>query len=208
MMQVDPPWPIRPPNTRAQRTRSSPSIPHSPLTRCPSGGLWLRVGLLGACALIIVGILTPVNATGREVDEKEAVERVVRQSEGAVASLDCSKIDFHLAPDARWIERSYPQPASAAKWCEQARVAGVRIEYKLHDFDVQVHGDVAWVTLIIDGSFHAGTPEARKLMGHAAAEPAEWQSTSAESIVLRKVGGSWKMVLGHSSIVPKVQDTP
>ena len=27
----------RPPNTRVQRTRSSPSAPHSPLTRCPLG---------------------------------------------------------------------------------------------------------------------------------------------------------------------------
>jgi hypothetical protein len=26
------------PNTRVQRTRSSPSAPHSPLTRCPLGG--------------------------------------------------------------------------------------------------------------------------------------------------------------------------
>ena len=27
------------PNTRVQRTRSSPSAPHSPLTRCPLGAL-------------------------------------------------------------------------------------------------------------------------------------------------------------------------
>jgi hypothetical protein len=29
----------RPPNTRVQRTRSSPSAPHSPVTRLPLGGL-------------------------------------------------------------------------------------------------------------------------------------------------------------------------
>ena len=29
--------PVWPPNTRVQRTRSSPSAPHSPLTRYPLG---------------------------------------------------------------------------------------------------------------------------------------------------------------------------
>jgi len=33
---------VRPPNTRVQRTRSSPSAPHSPLTRCPLGSRGTR----------------------------------------------------------------------------------------------------------------------------------------------------------------------
>jgi hypothetical protein len=32
------------PNTRVQRTRSSASPPHSPLTRCPLGDVWGKMG--------------------------------------------------------------------------------------------------------------------------------------------------------------------
>ena len=139
-------------------------------------------------------------------DDKTAIEAVVRESEAAFASLDCGRVDAALAPGAKWIENSPPQPAENAAWCEQAKAAGIRISYRLHDFDIQVHKDVAWVTLIVDGSFHAGTPEARALMGHAAADPSEWRITAVESIVLRKIEKSWKMVLGHSSVMPKASN--
>ena len=52
------------PNTRVQRTRSSPSAPHSPLTRYPLGriGTWLALGsevrwlrILAVAALILSG---------------------------------------------------------------------------------------------------------------------------------------------------------
>ena len=36
---------LPPPNTRMQRTRSSPTARHSPLMRCPLGGLWLFTAL-------------------------------------------------------------------------------------------------------------------------------------------------------------------
>jgi Carboxypeptidase regulatory-like domain len=43
------------PNTRVQRTRSSPSAPHSPLTRHPLGG-WVRLAvLLGSLAVTGAG---------------------------------------------------------------------------------------------------------------------------------------------------------
>ena len=159
--------------------------------------------MMPIASLIIVGVLaTPVDGGTTNADEKAAVEAVVRRSEEAFAALDCGTADSYLAPGARWIEKSYPQPAETAEWCAKAKAAGIRIAYKLHDFDVQVHGDVAWVTLVIDGSFYAGTPQARALMGHEAADPAEWKSIAAESVVLRKIGAKWKMVLGHSSLVP------
>ena len=150
---------------------------------------------------LIVGVAL-LGAGSSDAAEKAAVEAVIRESEQAFAALDCEKTDSSLAPGARWIEKSPPQPAQTAAWCAKAKAAGVRIAYELHDFDVQVHGDVAWATLIIDGSFYAGTPEARALMGHAASDPAEWRSVAAESVVLRKIGTKWKMVLGHSSLIP------
>jgi hypothetical protein len=47
------------PNTRVQRTRSSASPPHSPLTRSPLGGHGLSLGVaLGACAWLSLGCET------------------------------------------------------------------------------------------------------------------------------------------------------
>jgi ketosteroid isomerase-like protein len=150
----------------------------------------------------IVGAVALLGVTNADTAEKAAIEAVIRESEQAFAALDCEKVDSSLAPGARWIEKSYPQPAQTSAWCAKAKAAGIRIGYELHDFEVEVHGDVAWATLIIDGSFYAGTPAARALMGHAATDPAKWRSVAAESIVLRKIGTKWKMVLGHSSLIP------
>ncbi len=141
-------------------------------------------------------------ASGQSVnDDKAAIQALVRESEAAFAALDCGKVDDALAPGAKWIENSPPQPAESAAWCEKAKAAGIRITYRLHDFDIQVHNDVAWVTLLVDGSFYAGTSDARVLLGHPPTDPAEWRITAVESIVLRKMGESWKMVLGHSSVL-------
>jgi hypothetical protein len=45
-------------------------------------------------------------------DDKAVIEAVIRESEAAFAALDCQRIDSALAPGARWIEDSPPQPAS------------------------------------------------------------------------------------------------
>ena len=45
------------PNMRVQRTRSSPSAPHSPLTRCPLGGLGAAVA-----AALVLGLPRPIPA--------------------------------------------------------------------------------------------------------------------------------------------------
>ena len=44
----------RPPNTRMQRTRSSPSARHSPLMRCPLGGRLLGVAIAIAGAVTVI----------------------------------------------------------------------------------------------------------------------------------------------------------
>jgi len=152
---------------------------------------------------IFLPLVLTLGLTGRYSmnDDKAAIEALVRESEEAFASLDCAKVDDALAPGAKWIENSPPQPAENAAWCTKAKAAGIRITYRLYDFDVQVHNDVAWVTLMVDGSFSAGTPEARELMGRPRSDPAEWTTTAVESIVLQKIGEDWKMLLGHSSVI-------
>jgi hypothetical protein len=157
---------------------------------------------ISSMALLIGLFLNAVAASVMAPEDKMAIESVVRRSEQAFAALNCEEADSYLAPGARWIEQGYPEAAESAAWCKSAAAVGVRIEYKLHDFDIHVHGDVAWVTLIIDGSFYAPSAEARRLLFHSATGVAAWRSTAAESIVLQKFGTTWKMVLGHSSVIP------
>jgi hypothetical protein len=136
---------------------------------------------------------------GAVVNDRAQVEAVVRASETAFAALDCDHVDSYTAPGARWLEGGPPESAENADWCRKAKSAGVRISYDLHDFVVELAGDAAWVTLIVDGSFSAGTPEARALMNHGPSDPSEWRKASVESVVLRRIGKEWKIVLGHDS---------
>ena len=137
-------------------------------------------------------------------DPRAAVEAAVRASAEAFAALNCAKVNDNFAPGARWIEASYPQAADAesAAWCKQARAAGVHMTFDLHDFNVQVDGRVAWATVVVEGHFHASTPEARALLARDAHDPAEWHTTMIDSVVLRRIGRSWLVVLEHRSLIP------
>ena len=60
------------PNTRMQRTRSSPSALRSPLMRCPLGGpklfLWAKAGVGWCLVLVIVGLSAPAIGQERDFD--------------------------------------------------------------------------------------------------------------------------------------------
>ena len=156
---------------------------------------------------VFVAMLQGVSNAGVRAgspDPRAAVETAVRASAGAFAALDCATVNDYFAPGARWIEASYPQPADAESvaWCKQARAAGVQMTFDLHDFNIQIDGKVAWVTVITDGLFHASTPEARALLARDPHDPAQWHTTMVDSVVLRKTGRSWLVVLEHRSVVP------
>ncbi len=81
----------------------------------------------------------------------------------------------------------------------------------LHDFDIQIHGGVAWVTMINDTTWTANNEEGRKLLAESELEETgrtsrpnqnEWRSSYVESEVLVKTPAGWKIVLGHTSLLP------
>ena len=153
-------------------------------------------------SVIIETLIGSARASAGAVDQRAAVEAVIRASETAFAALDCAAVDAYFAPGARWIEGDYPQATESTAWCKQARSAGVRMTFDLHDLEIRVLGSVAWATVVIDGHFYAGTPEARALLGHGVHDPAEWLATMIDSVVLRKTGQDWLIVLEHRSLIP------
>jgi hypothetical protein len=130
----------------------------------------------------------------------------------AVQEFNFAKANSFLAPEARWIEASLPRKAEVPDWFHKAKAAGVRITYRLHDFETHVQGNVAWVTLTLDGTFSADSAEGQKLLLHptTAREYCSSQATHVscgitfvESEVLVKTLSGWKIALGHTSRLPK-----
>jgi SnoaL-like domain len=122
----------------------------------------------------------------------------------ACARFDFARANSLLAPGARWIEDSYPQPAEfndqgwSKRW-EEYRTAKLRINYELRDLDTHIRGDTAWVTLTLEGTFTADNKAALALNDNRR----EWRGTFVESYVLVKTHVGWQIALGHTSLLPK-----
>ncbi len=156
-----------------------------------------------------------LRATKVQDSEKNAVEAAVRGFEQSVQEFNRAKVNSFLTPDARWIENSLPEKFDDA-WqpFDELKAAGIRITYRPHDFETHVQGDVAWVTLTIDGTFSADSAEGQKLLleDPASKEACLSQATHVscevtfvESEVLVKTPSGWKIALGHTSRLPKTQ---
>ena len=136
--------------------------------------------------------------------EEGAIEAAVRNYERAVEQFEFSRADSMLAPGARWIENADPEPAemnggeSSKRW-EHYKTAKMHIKQLLRDFDIRVHGDVAWVTFDIDSTWTAHTEAALALNDNQR----EWRGSFVESIVLLKIDDEWRIALGHTSKLPK-----
>jgi len=157
-----------------------------------------------------------LKATKVQDSEKGAVEATVRDFEQAVQEYNLDKAKSLLTPDARWIEDSFPQTIDVL-WpaFEQLKAAGVRITYRVHDFETHVQGDAAWVTLVLDGTFSADSAEGQKLLMQSFPSAKEYclsqatsvscEATFVESEVLAKAPSGWKIALGHTSRLKKEQ---
>jgi ketosteroid isomerase-like protein len=156
-----------------------------------------------------------LKAAKAQDSEKSAVEATVRGFEQAVQDFNRAKVDSFLTPDARWIENSLPEKFDDA-WqpFDELKAAGIRITYRPHDFETHVQGDVAWVTLTIDGTFSADSAEGQKLLleDPASKEACLSQATHVscevtfvESEVLVKAPSGWKIALGNTSSLPKAK---
>jgi ketosteroid isomerase-like protein len=165
----------------------------------------VRNSLYSTFALVFCfGALSIEGSAWAKSGDEGAIEAVVRNFEGATEQFEFSRVNSMLAPGARWIEHGNPEPAafnggeSSKRW-ENYKAVKMRIEQQLRDFDIRVHGDVAWVTLDIDSTWTADTEAALALNDNQR----EWRGSFVESIVLVKIDGVWKIALGHTSSLPK-----
>jgi ketosteroid isomerase-like protein len=133
-------------------------------------------------------------------EDKALVEATIRNIEKAIGDFDFKKADSMFLPDARWIEDGPPISANDwSGWWQNAKNAGVRIEYKISDVRVEIEGNVAWATLIIKGTFRGDTPDSQALVGTQANPLSERQTTYVETYVMKKQSGTWKLALAHTS---------
>ena len=146
-------------------------------------------------------------------DDERAVEATVRGEEDAIQKFDFARADSYLTQNAKWIERSPPEPAAydGTGFFAKAKATNVRLTNEPHDFAIHVQDNVAWVTLLVDVTTVADNAAARQLLEQAEleetgkvspAEQQEWRATYVESEVLTKTPGGWKIALAHTSRLP------
>ncbi len=159
------------------------------------------------CALAVALLVTSGICSDRpsaQEDLKSEAEATVRVYEHACEQYDFAKANSMLAPGARWIEDSMPEPAEftgdgwSKRWYEY-KAAKLRIDYRVRDLVATVHGETAWVTLALDSTFTADNKAALALNENQR----EWRGTFVESYVLERMNGAWKVALAHTSLLPK-----
>ena len=129
------------------------------------------------------------------------IEETARKIEKAISVFDFELAESMMLPEARWIEHGPPVPVNDWGGFPQLKKAGVRIDYELSDFKIEVDGDVAWLTLLIKGRFTGDSPEARALVGTVANPLSERNQTFVESFVMKRTASGWKLALGHTSAI-------
>ena len=169
----------------------------------------LAVAVLASFGFVISG----TERVLAQDNEKTAVEAIVRDFEQAVQDYNLAKVRSLLTPDARLIEDSLPSKISDDVVCCEWKAARIRFALRLHDFETHVQGDVAWVTLSIDGTESAESAEGRELLLRpkpyreclSQATSVSCEISAVESHVLVKTPSGWKIALSHVSLLPKAQ---
>jgi hypothetical protein len=162
----------------------------------------LRYLVMLGVALASLGVSSD-RVAAEDTSEKSAAEATVRSYEQACEHFDFAQANALLAPDARWIEDSYPVPAEftgqgwSKRW-EEYKAAKLLINYQFGDFNTHIRGDVAWITLTLDSTFTADNKAALALNQNQQV----WRGTFVETYVMVKIDGEWKVALGHTSLLP------
>jgi ketosteroid isomerase-like protein len=124
-----------------------------------------------------------------------SVERLVRELFEAVDRLDFETIGRHIGDDARGVDelsggwrRGRPALEEYFRQLE-GNVESVRS--RLDDVEATEWGDAGLVTCVVDQTYRMGGEEQRV---HA-----------PTSVVCRRQGGDWKVVLFHSVPLPEPQ---
>jgi ketosteroid isomerase-like protein len=143
-------------------------------------------------------LLAPRARAASQEDDKKAAELVVRSFEKAIQEYDFDKADSFLAPDARWIENSHPNPVEPElrRAFQTYKDAKQRIDYHPQDAEVHVSGDVAWVTITLNSTFEPSP------VGPFPYGKSKRHVIFVESEVLVRTPGGWKIALGHTTRLP------
>ena len=168
-----------------------------------------RVGVYFATTtVLIIALLTACRTRtapqenkpeeNKEADKQAAINAVLAH-EQACQTYDFVKLDSLYTPDAREIEESYPHAPEPElrQFYQSMKDAGVRIDYRPQDAVAEVRGNVAWVTLTLHSIWTADTPAGRAILGGSV-----WHVTFAESFILVKTPGGWKITFVHASMLP------
>jgi len=159
-----------------------------------------RAGVLFAITVLISIVLGACGTrTTSEADDKRAAINVVLAHEQACQTYDFDKLDSLHTPDSRGIEESYPHPFEPGErqGYQAYKDAGMRIDYHPQDAVAEVRGNVAWVTMTLHSVWTADTPAGRAMLGGS-----EWRGTYVESHILVKTPAGWKIVFGHTTMLP------
>jgi hypothetical protein len=157
---------------------------------------------------LIALLITVANPPARifaQTDEKSAVEGQCGSSNNPSRSLISAKPIHCLRPMPAWIEEA-SSPALAnewSQWWQDAKAARLRMTNRPHDLEIYIHGDVAWATVFVDTTIEVDNDAARALTRNKHPNEREWVTHAFETEVLLKTPQGWKIVLGHTSLLPK-----
>jgi membrane-associated protease RseP (regulator of RpoE activity) len=159
-----------------------------------------RAGVLFATTVLIFFVLAACRTrTTSEEDDKKAAINIVLAHEQAVQEFNFDKVDSLHTPDARVIEESHPHPFEPDErqgW-QLNKEAGLHVVYHPEDAVADVRGNVAWVTLTLHSTWTADSPAGRALLGGSVE-----RETYAESFILVRTPGGWKIAFRHTSTLP------
>jgi len=141
--------------------------------------------------------------------DRSAVEAALTKWPMVLEQYDWDGIASLTDSSTTWIEEGPPVPIVALlgifRTLDSAQVA---IDYgELRDLKLEVQEDMAWAYWVVDGAFttdtDAGRAWFRAYTGTTDPEQREWRFRWVESAVLRRTGGEWRFVFGHTSRLPE-----
>lgn len=150
------------------------------MNRCPTEALLL-------CLSLTLATLSPIRAA--ELTDEEQVTGAVRSMFAAFSADDVDKFHAVTTPDfyAFDVGKRFERDA-LMELITKAHAAGTVIVWNITEPAVHLHGEVAWITYVNDGSVQdaSGTKQVSWL----------------ESAILRKQDGRWRVQFLHSTRVP------
>ena len=143
----------RPPNMRVQRTRSSPSAPHSPLTRYPLGAGMVCIAV--AALMTVAASEPPATRTpGTEARDAAVVQRALVQSGSVETYFGMSQSDDYVVVVPVAQASTYRRDWRDVWVAALAEAGGRSAEVQSALSDLEARGQRPWSTPVIDWGSH------------------------------------------------------